>query len=309
MCPNGRISCRCPSTLPTTAIKPTATENLPQFLLSPRIHRSPSFSIGGEADSGYDAPKAHSDHSVGNHPLMDWGVWPLDNDDTTKSDWEVASRAIEMLENMPDGKPFFLTAGFFFPRALFCHTEVVRPHPDDVSVLLPMPKDDRDDTPRLPGGYTRACPNHGKSGSKRMIRRSTSAPYFRLTSFIDTTRSHTRCAGKTGHTDDTIVVLRRSRLSLGRKADYRKIRLRHPARVPLIFAGPGVTPVRYNRPAELLDIYPTCRSTDLPEVDHLEGLSLSRQLTNANVYELPAITSHNQGNYSVERKVAPYPIR
>ena len=58
----------------------------------------------------------------GNHPLMDWGVWPLDNDDTTKSDWEVASRAIEMLENMLDGKPFFLTAGFSSPRALFCYS-------------------------------------------------------------------------------------------------------------------------------------------------------------------------------------------
>ena len=26
---------------------------------------------------------------MGNHPLMDWGVWPLDNDDTQKGDYQV----------------------------------------------------------------------------------------------------------------------------------------------------------------------------------------------------------------------------
>ena len=38
----------------------------------------------------------------------------------------------------------------------------------------------------------------------------------------------------------------------------------------------------------------------LPELDHLEGLSLKPQLVDANApRERPAITSHNQGNYSI----------
>ncbi len=67
-------------------------------------------------------------------------------------------------------------------------------------------------------------------------------------------------------------------------------------------AGPEVTPGHEcNRPAELLDIYPTLVDLAvLPEVDHLEGLSLSRQLTSANAPRSRlTITSQNQGNYVI----------
>ena len=50
-----------------------------------------------------------------------------------------------------------------------------------------------------------------------------------------------------------------------------------------------------------LDIYPTLiELCGLPELDHLEGLSLKPQLVDADAFrERPAITSHNQGNYSI----------
>ena len=50
-----------------------------------------------------------------------------------------------------------------------------------------------------------------------------------------------------------------------------------------------------------MDIYPTLVDlVGLPEVDHLEGLSLTPQLINAKApRNRPAITSHNQGNFSV----------
>ena len=67
-------------------------------------------------------------------------------------------------------------------------------------------------------------------------------------------------------------------------------------------AGPEVTPGHEcNRPAELLDIYPTLVDLAvLPEVDHLAGLSLSRQLTSANAPRSRlTITSQNQGNYVI----------
>ncbi|HVW02159.1 MAG TPA: sulfatase/phosphatase domain-containing protein, partial [Planctomycetaceae bacterium] len=73
-------------------------------------------------------------------------------------------------------------------------------------------------------------------------------------------------------------------------------------RVPLIFAGPGVTAGgRCTQPVELLDIYPTlvelCGLT--PRTD-LEGISLVPQLKDAGAKrDRPAITSHNQGNHGI----------
>ena len=76
-------------------------------------------------------------------------------------------------------------------------------------------------------------------------------------------------------------------------------------RVPLIFAGPGVSSGgRCVEPAELLDIYPTlseiCR---LPAPKDLEGHSLISQLHNADaVREWPAITTHNHDNHGIRSR-------
>ena len=169
-----------------------------------------------------------------------------------------------------------------------------------------MPKDDRDDTPRSSWWIHWSLPEP----RQKWIEENDQAinlvrSYLASTSFIDSQIGRILDAlEETGHTDDTIVVLWSDHgYHLGEKLITGKNTLwRNSTRVPLIFAGPGVTPGQVcNRPAELLDIYPTLVDlADLPEVDHLEGLSLSRQLTNANALrERPAITSHNQGNYSV----------
>jgi choline-sulfatase len=72
-------------------------------------------------------------------------------------------------------------------------------------------------------------------------------------------------------------------------------------RVPLIIAGPGITPGICQQPVELLDIYPTlaalCR---LQAPAGLEGHSLQPQLANPAAIRLwPAVTTHNAGNHSV----------
>ncbi|MBT3481525.1 MAG: sulfatase [Opitutales bacterium] len=243
----------------------------------------------------------------GNHPLMDWGVFPLDNDDTTKSDWDVATQAIKMLEDMPEGKPFFLTAGFFLPHVpCFATQKWFDLYPDDASVLPPMPKDDRDDTPRSSWWTHWSLPEP----RQQWIEENDQAinlvrSYMASTSFIDSQVGRILDAlEESGHTDDTIVVLWSDHgYHLGEKLITGKNTLwRNSTRVPLIFAGPGVTPGQEcNRPAELLDIYPTLVDlADLPEVAHLEGLSLSRQLTSAKApRSRPAITSHNQGNFAI----------
>ena len=72
-------------------------------------------------------------------------------------------------------------------------------------------------------------------------------------------------------------------------------------RVPLIFSGPGINPGRCTQPVELLDMFPTLNDIcDLPDLDHLEGLSLKPQLINSDTKrKRPAITCHNHDNNAV----------
>jgi choline-sulfatase len=73
-------------------------------------------------------------------------------------------------------------------------------------------------------------------------------------------------------------------------------------RVPLIFAGPGITSGgRCTKPAELLDMYPTLLELcSLPENKQLEGHSLVPQLKDSNAdRKWPAITTHNKGNHGI----------
>jgi arylsulfatase A-like enzyme len=108
----------------------------------------------------------------------------------------------------------------------------------------------------------------------------------------------------TGRADDTVVVLWSDHgWHLGEKGVTGKNTLwERSTRVPLIFAGPGVTAAaRCSQPAELLDLYPTLSELcHLPAREGLEGHSLVPQLNDAAaVRPWPAITTHNPGNHSV----------
>jgi choline-sulfatase len=107
-----------------------------------------------------------------------------------------------------------------------------------------------------------------------------------------------------GQADNTIVVLWGDHgWHLGEKGITGKNTLwERSARVPLVFAGPGVMKNgRCAQPAELLDMYPTLvELCGLPPRTDLEGLSLVPQLKNpATKRDRPAITSHNQGNHGI----------
>ena len=244
---------------------------------------------------------------MGDHPLMDWGVWPPDNDDTSKGDYQVASWAVEQIKSAPKDQPFFLAAGFFLPHVpCYATQKWFDLYPDDDSVLPAVREDDRSDTPRFSWYLHWALPEPRlnwvkESGQWRNLVRS----YLASTSFVDAQIGRIMTAlEEAGLADNTIVVVWGDHgWHLGEKGITGKNTLwDRGTKVPLIFAGPGAkSGQRCTRPAELLDIYPTLvELAGLPPRDDLEGLSLVPQLRDATAErDRPAITSHNQGNHGI----------
>lgn len=251
--------------------------------------------------------KLVGDTPMGNNPWMDWGVWPLDNDDTTKGDYQVASWIVEQIKSAPRDRPFFIAAGFFLPHVpCYATQKWFDLYPDDDSVLPAVREDDRTDTPRFSWYLHWYLPEPRlkwlkESGQWRNLVRS----YLACTSFVDAQIGRLiRALDDCGLTDNTLVVVWGDHgWHLGEKGISGKNTLwERSTRVPLIFAGPGVKPgQRCAQPAELLDLYPTLvELAGLPVRSDLEGLSLVPQLRDAGAKrERPAITSHNQGNHSI----------
>jgi arylsulfatase A-like enzyme len=87
---------------------------------------------------------------MGDHPAMDWGVWPPDNDDSKKGDYQVASWAVQQIEAAAPDQPFFLAAGFFLPHVpCYATQKWFDLYPDDDSILPIIQRNDRADTPRF----------------------------------------------------------------------------------------------------------------------------------------------------------------
>lgn len=240
----------------------------------------------------------------GNHPLVDWGTFPHKDED--KGDWKVASWAVETLEKKPQ-EPFFLSVGFFLPHVPCYATEKwFDLYPEEELKLPPYLAGDRDDTPlfswylhwRLPEPRLKFM--RETEQWKPFVR-----AYLATISFVDSQVGRVLDALEMGgYLDNTIVVLFSDHgFHLGEKDITGKNTLwDRSARVPLIFAGPGIGKgVKSNRPAELLDMYPTLIDlVDLPENDKLEGISLVPQLKDPLApRERPAITTHNHDNHSV----------
>jgi len=244
---------------------------------------------------------------MGDHPLMDWGVWPPDNDDTQKGDYQVASWTVEQIKNAPKDQPFFLAAGFFLPHVpCYATQKWFDLYPDDDSVLPKTIENDRGDTPRFSWYLHWSLPEPRlkwikENGQWRNLVRS----YLACTSFVDAQIGRLLSAlEETGQADNTIVVVWGDHgWHLGEKEITGKNTLwDRGTKVPLLFAGPGINAgQRCRQPAELLDIYPTLiELAGLTRRDDLEGLSLVPQLKDADTKrERPAVTSHNQGNHGV----------
>jgi len=242
---------------------------------------------------------------MGNHPLMDWGVFP--HRDEEKGDFQVASWAIQQIKSAPRDKPFFLATGFFLPHVpCYVTQKWFDLYPDDDSVLPLVKADDRSDTPRFSWYLHWNLPEPRlKWVAENQQWRNLVRSYLASTSFVDAQVGRLMEALEQAElADNTIVVLWGDHgWHLGEKGITGKNSLwDRSTRVPLIFAGPGITRGgRCVEPAELLDIYPTLNELcGLTQRQDLEGQSLLPQLKDATAQrDRPAITSHNQGNHGI----------
>ena len=242
---------------------------------------------------------------MGDHPLMDWGVFPHRDED--KGDYQVASWAVEQIETTPGEQPYFLAVGFFLPHVpCYVTDHWYDMYPDDDTLLPAVLAGDRKDTPRFSWYLHWNLPEPRLKWVRENDQwRNLCRSYLASTSFVDAQVGRIMDAIKaSGEADNTIVVLWGDHgWHLGEKEITGKNTLWEPStRVPLIFAGPGITAgARCSQPVELLDMYPTLvELCSLPERSDLEGHSLRPQLAEAHAKrEWPAITSHNQGNHAV----------
>lgn len=259
--------------------------------------------IGPPAGVGVRPPKPLV-NTPGGHPLVDWGVFPHQDED--KGDWKVADYGVAQLEQGMQ-EPFFLSVGFFLPHVpCYVTQKWYDMYPDDDSVLPPFLQNDRADTPRFSWYLHWKLPEPRlkflqENNQWRNLVRS----YLASTSFVDSQVGRVLDALKaSGHEKDTIVILWSDHgWHLGEKEITGKNTLwDRSTRVPLIFAGPGIVAgQKCTRPAELLDIYPTLIDLcSLPAREELQGHSLQPQLKDANApREWPAITTHNAGNHGL----------
>ena len=239
------------------------------------------------------------------HPAMDWGPFPDRDEDV--GDHAIANAAIDAIRNAPVEKPFFIGCGFRLPHvALFAPQKWFDLFPSDKVQLPPVLDSDRNDTPPFSWFL------HWKLPEPRLatLRKNNEwtplvRAYLACTTFMDAELGRVLQALKeSGRADNTIVVLWSDHgWHLGEKLITGKNTLwERSTRVPLLFAGPGVTPgSRCKAPVELLDIFPTLlEMTGFPARTDLEGHSLTPQLHDASAARpWPAITTASQNNHSV----------
>ena len=239
------------------------------------------------------------------HPLWDWGAFPASDDQMP--DARAATWAVQKLKQGFD-KPFFLAVGFYRPHVpMFAPKEWFDMHPRE-EIKLPLVKDDdRADLSQYAIDLTNVnhvSPTHDWVKSAGEWDHAVQA-YLASCTFAD------HCVGRvldaldaSEYRKNTIVVLFSDHgFHLGEKQRWAKRTLwEDGTRVPLVIAAPGFPAgTRTNRPAELLDVFPTLLELAGLKADpKQEGQSLAPLLKNSDAtWDHPALTSFGPSNYSV----------
>lgn len=227
---------------------------------------------------------------------MAW--WDPVSSDEEHTDGMVASKIIELMKSHKEG-PFFLAAGFFNPH---CPYVAPRRYFDmyplkEITIPdLDAGKKDLEDVPPMAiQRDTKNWPYYFKDISVEEARKCKQA-YYATVSFVDAQVGRLMQAlDDLGLRDNTLIVFWSDHgYFLGEKGLwYKRKAFELSARMPLIFAGPGITEAgACGRTVELLDLYPTfAELCGLPAPSNLEGKSLVPLLKNPGApWNKPAIT-------------------
>lgn len=239
------------------------------------------------------------------HPLWDWGIFP--DDDNVMPDMKCAKWAVEQLKKKHD-KPFFMGVGFYRPHVpMFATKKWFDMHPKDKIKLPAVPGDDLKDLSQYAIDLTNlehVSPTHKWVTEAGQWEHAVQS-YLASVTFAD------HCLGlvldaleKSEYADNTIIALFSDHgFHLGEKERWAKRSLwEDGTRVPVVVAAPGHKATqKTNRPAELLDIFPTLLElAGLPKDETQEGQSLVPLMKNPKrEWKHPAITSFGLGNYSI----------
>jgi len=271
--------------------------------IGPRA-RTSEFHVWGEAGAMPYPPKKFVE-TPSPMKAVDWGIFP--EDDREQADWKIASAAIKHLQSLTNPQPFFLAVGFRLPHVpCFASQKWFDLYPERQFLLPPLKENDREDVPRFAGYLHWRLPEPRLAWLQQHDQwRPLVRAYLASTSFMDSQVGRLLDAlDASGRATNTVVVLWSDHgWHLGEKGITGKNSLwERSTRVPLIFAGPGVTRnARCSKPVELLDLYPTLiELCGLPPRTGLEGHSLVTQLKDASAPRpWPAITTHNHDNHTI----------
>lgn len=240
-----------------------------------------------------------------NPPIWDYGPFP--ETDEEMEDMKLAKAAAAFLRQ-PSDQPFFMTVGFFRPHVPM----YVPPHWfslfDRQTLVLPKaPLEDMSDIPANFQNMNQIAPDHSKVVQSGQWRGFVQA-YLASTAFVD------HCVGTVleaidqgPHAENTLIVLWSDHgFHLGEKQHWAKRTLwEESTRVPLIFAGTGITqPGSCDEAVSLIDLYPTLMECcKLDAAIKLDGVSLVPQLENPKKARTqPVRISSFEGNHAIRSK-------
>jgi choline-sulfatase len=234
-----------------------------------------------------------------------WDFGAQLHDDQKFGDHVTATWAVERLKQKHD-KPFFMSVGFYRPHVPWYAPKRIFDQIDHQALTLPPTQSgDRDDLSDFAKKLTfnGNPPAHTWWTQGDRWKRGVEA-YHASTRFTDEQVGRLLDAlDQSPHAKNTIIVLFSDHgFFMGEKERWAKQSLWERAtRVPMIVSVPGGAKGKCDRPAELLNIYPTL--IDLCGVakrNDLEGRSIRSLLANPKAaWDQPAIITFGQNNHAI----------
>ena len=185
--------------------------------------RAREFQVWG-SPAGVPLPPEKFVHTPDDIPAMDWGVFPVDDED--QADWKIADSAIAHLKRQPTDRPFFVAVGFRLPHVpCFASQKWFDLYPEKTLLMPEVKEDDRDDVPAFSWFLHWKLPEPRLSWLKGANQwRPLVRAYLASTSFMDSqVGPGARCPRRhrTGQRDGGRPLVR-PWLAPGRKGDHRQ---------------------------------------------------------------------------------------